>query len=75
MQCRFANWGTPVNEYICYCGYTSKHPLLSRDLLTEMGITLDSVKAVTVQQTCVEEKIVKEYDNLFKKKLGSLCDI
>ena len=44
----------------------SKHPLLGRDLLTEMGITCDtllkpgSVKAVMAQQTCVEEEIVTE---------------
>ena len=50
----------------------SKHPLLGRDILTEIGITFDtllkqgSVKALSVQQTNVEE-IVAEYIDLFKK--------
>lgn len=58
----------------------SKHPLLGRDILSEMGITFDtllkqgSVKAVSVQQTGVEE-IVAEYNDLFKKELGLLHDI
>ena len=59
----------------------SKHPLLGRDLLTEMGITCEtllkpgSVKAVTAQQTCIEEEIVTEYKDLFKKELGLLSGI
>jgi len=59
----------------------SKHPLLGRDLLTEMGITMDmllnqdSVKAVEVQQICAEKEIMTEYKDLFVKELGLLRDI
>ena len=58
----------------------SKHPLLDRDILTEIGITFDmllkqgSMKAIAAQHTGVEE-MVAEYDDLFKKELGLLQGI
>jgi len=59
----------------------SKHPLLGRDLLTEMGITMDmllkqdSVKAAEMQQICAEKKIMTGYKDLFVKELGLLRNI
>ena len=59
----------------------NNHPLLGRDLLTEIGITLDallkhdSVKAIGVQQTGTEDETVTEYADLFKKELGLLRGI
>ena len=59
----------------------SKHPLLGRDLLTEMGITMDTVlnqeplETLAVQQTWREDDIFTEYNDLFKKELGLLRDM
>ena len=59
----------------------SKYPLLGRDLLTEMDITLDmllkqdSVKAIAMKQTGVEKEIVTEYNDMFKKELGLMRGI
>ena len=59
----------------------SKHPLLGRDLLTEMGITMDTVlnqeplETFAVQQTWGADDIVTEYNDLFKKELGLLRDM
>ena len=58
----------------------SKHPLLGRDILTDMGITFDkllkqsSVKAISLEQSTIEE-IVTDYSDLFEKGLGLLQGI
>ena len=59
----------------------SKHPLLGRDLLTEMGITMDTVlnqeplETFVVQQAWGADDIVTEYNDLFKKELCLLRDM
>ena len=59
----------------------SKYPLLGRDLLTEMGITMDTalnqeaLETFAVQQTWGADDIVTEYNDLFKKKLSLLRDM
>ena len=59
----------------------SKHPLLGRDLLTEMDITMDTVlnqdslETFAVQQTWGEDDTVTEYNDLSEKELGLLQDM
>ena len=70
-----------LTETLIIVDILSKHPLPGRDLLMEMGITMDTVlnqeplETFAVRQTWGEDDIVTEYNDLFKKELSLLQNV